>query len=61
MRGASMSVPSTGVEEALRFRGDLRLIYLIKLEPATGRLLEARLVPMQSRRLRMVHASVADG
>lgn len=46
-----------GYEE---FRGDLALMYLVDLDPATGRLLEVRLIPMQMRRFRLNRASKAD-
>jgi poly-gamma-glutamate capsule biosynthesis protein CapA/YwtB (metallophosphatase superfamily) len=42
------------------FRGDLALIYLIELDWRSGRLISARLVPMQMRRFRLEHASTAD-
>jgi poly-gamma-glutamate capsule biosynthesis protein CapA/YwtB (metallophosphatase superfamily) len=47
----------TGHEE---FRGDLALMYLAKLDPGDGRLLELRMVPMQSRRFQLCRASAAD-
>ena len=47
----------TGYEE---FRGDLALMYLAKVESQSGRLLEARLLPMQSRRFRLQRASGKD-
>jgi poly-gamma-glutamate synthesis protein (capsule biosynthesis protein) len=42
------------------FRGDLALMYLVKVDPRQGRLVEARLVPLQSRQFRLNHASAAD-
>jgi poly-gamma-glutamate synthesis protein (capsule biosynthesis protein) len=42
------------------FRDDLRLMYLAQVDPRQGRLLEARLVPLQSRRFRLHRASAAD-
>lgn len=42
------------------FRDDLRVLYLVSLDPATGRLAQARLVPLQARRMRLEHASRAD-
>jgi poly-gamma-glutamate synthesis protein (capsule biosynthesis protein) len=42
------------------FRGDLALMYLAKVDSREGRLVEARLVPMQSRRFRLNRASEAD-
>jgi poly-gamma-glutamate synthesis protein (capsule biosynthesis protein) len=46
-----------GYEE---FRSDLRLMYLVRVDPRQGRLVEARLVPMQARRFRLHRASAAD-
>jgi poly-gamma-glutamate synthesis protein (capsule biosynthesis protein) len=43
-----------------KFRGDLTLMYLIALSPGEGRLLEARLVPMQVRQFRLCRAGEAD-
>ena len=42
-----------------RFRGDLRLLYLARLDP-DGRLDELRMVPLQSRQLRLRHATEQD-
>lgn len=42
------------------FRGDLRLMYLVTLEPGAGRLAAARLVPLHVRRFRLHRASDAD-
>ncbi|MGH3371749.1 MAG: CapA family protein [Nocardioidaceae bacterium] len=47
----------TGYE---RYRDDLRLLYLATLETATGRLIALRMVPMQSRRMRLRHAAPSD-
>ena len=47
----------SGYEE---FRDDLRLLYLVRVDPRQGRLAEARLVPMQARRFRLNRASQAD-
>ncbi len=46
-----------GYEE---FRDDLSLLYLPTVDPATGRLADLRLVPMQTRRFRVSRASPAD-
>jgi poly-gamma-glutamate synthesis protein (capsule biosynthesis protein) len=46
-----------GYEE---FRDDLSLLYLPTVDPATGRLADLRLVPMQTRRFRVSRASAAD-
>ncbi|MGR4881215.1 CapA family protein [Streptomyces sp. LARHCF249] len=43
-----------------RYRDDLRLLYLVALEPDTGRLDHARLVPLQAHRMRLRHASRED-
>lgn len=43
-----------------RFRGDLALMYLVKVDPQEGSLVEARLVPLQSRRFRLTRVSRAD-
>jgi poly-gamma-glutamate capsule biosynthesis protein CapA/YwtB (metallophosphatase superfamily) len=47
----------SGYEE---FRGDLAVMYFVELDPQSGRLMSARLVPMQMRRFRLEHASAAD-
>jgi poly-gamma-glutamate synthesis protein (capsule biosynthesis protein) len=43
-----------------RYRDDLRLLYLVSLEPGTGRLTGLRMVPFQARRLRLEHARAED-
>ncbi|MFD9407599.1 CapA family protein [Streptomyces sp. NPDC059989] len=43
-----------------RYRDDLRLLYFLSLEPDTGRLDHARLVPLQAHRMRLRHASRED-
>ncbi|MFH8574152.1 CapA family protein [Streptomyces sp. NPDC017993] len=47
----------TGYEQ---YRDDLRPLYLVSVEPATGRLHEVRIVPLQARRMRLRHASDDD-
>ena len=47
----------TGYEE---FRSDLAVMYLVKVDAQQGRLVEVRLVPMQSRRFRLNRVSRAD-
>jgi poly-gamma-glutamate capsule biosynthesis protein CapA/YwtB (metallophosphatase superfamily) len=47
----------TGYE---RYRDDLRLIYLPRLDPASGQLKELRLAPFQARQLRLHRASEPD-
>lgn len=42
------------------FRPDLRPMYLVRVDPNDGRLVEARWIPLQSRRLRLQHATEAD-
>lgn len=43
-----------------RYRDDLRLLYLVALDPDTGLLDHARLVPLQAHRMRLRHASPED-
>jgi poly-gamma-glutamate synthesis protein (capsule biosynthesis protein) len=42
------------------FRSDLALMYLVKVDPREGSLIEARLLPMQSRRFRLGRVSAED-
>ncbi len=49
-----------GVEGHEQFRGDLALMYLVELAAGQGRLLGARLVPLQVRRFRLHRASEED-
>jgi poly-gamma-glutamate synthesis protein (capsule biosynthesis protein) len=42
------------------FRSDLRLIHLVRVDPQKGRLVEARLVPMQVGRFRLNRAPETD-
>jgi poly-gamma-glutamate capsule biosynthesis protein CapA/YwtB (metallophosphatase superfamily) len=42
------------------FRGDLALMYFVELDPSNGKLISARLVPMQMRRFRLERVSAAD-
>ena len=49
-----------GISGYEMFRGDLAPMYLIEIDPRSGELIAARLVPMQMRRLRLERASVAD-
>jgi poly-gamma-glutamate synthesis protein (capsule biosynthesis protein) len=49
-----------GIEGHEEFRNDLALMYLVEVDSAQGRLVEARLVPMQVRRFRLNHAAPAD-
>jgi poly-gamma-glutamate capsule biosynthesis protein CapA/YwtB (metallophosphatase superfamily) len=43
-----------------RYRDELRLLYLPRLDPASGRLKELRLAPFQARQLRLHRASEPD-
>lgn len=47
----------SGYEE---FRDDLKLLYLLQVEPPDGRLLAARVVPVQARQFRLNRASDTD-
>jgi poly-gamma-glutamate capsule biosynthesis protein CapA/YwtB (metallophosphatase superfamily) len=49
-----------GISGYEQFRGDLTLMYLVEIDPRQGRLLKARLVPMQVRRFRLNRASAED-
>jgi len=49
-----------GISGYETFRGDLAVMYLIELDPHSGQLVSARLVPMQMRRFRLERASIAD-
>ncbi|GAA2759466.1 CapA family protein [Actinopolymorpha rutila] len=47
----------TGYEE---FRDDLRLLFLVSLDPKTGELADLRMAPLQARQMRLRHASGED-
>jgi poly-gamma-glutamate synthesis protein (capsule biosynthesis protein) len=49
-----------GISGYEAFRGDLALMYLVDVDPESGRLLSARLVPMQMRQFRLRRASPGD-
>jgi poly-gamma-glutamate capsule biosynthesis protein CapA/YwtB (metallophosphatase superfamily) len=49
-----------GIGAYERFRSDLALIYLTTLDPADGRLLDLRLVPMQVKRFRLNRSLPSD-
>ncbi len=49
-----------GISGFERYRGDLRLLYLPTVDAETGALLALRVVPLQSRRLRLQRAGSAD-
>ncbi len=42
------------------YRDDLRLLYLVSLDPGTGKLVGLRMVPLQARQLRLRYASSED-
>ena len=42
------------------YRPDLRVLYFVSLEQATGRVSQVRLVPLQARRMQLRRASAAD-
>jgi len=42
------------------YRDDLRLLYLVDLDPGSGELAGMRMIPMQARRMRLEHASPDD-
>lgn len=48
-----------GIGGMKRFRGDLRLVYVARLDP-TGELDELRMVPLQSRQMRLGHPTEQD-
>ena len=48
-----------GITGGERFRGDLRLLYLVRLDPAGG-LEELQMVPLRSRQMRLRRASLED-
>ncbi|MGW7253608.1 CapA family protein [Streptomyces sp. NPDC054834] len=49
-----------GISGYERFRDDLRLLYLVAVDPDTGASTAVRMVPLQARRMRLEHASRAD-
>jgi len=49
-----------GISGYEQYRDDLRLLYLVSVEPGSGRLVGARMTPVQTRKLRLVHASRQD-
>jgi poly-gamma-glutamate synthesis protein (capsule biosynthesis protein) len=49
-----------GISGYEAFRGDLALLYLVKIDPTQGKLVEGRLVPMQVRQFRLNRAAAAD-
>ena len=49
-----------GISGYERFRGDLALMYLVDVDPQSGQLVSARLVPMHMRRFRLERPSASD-
>jgi poly-gamma-glutamate capsule biosynthesis protein CapA/YwtB (metallophosphatase superfamily) len=49
-----------GIAGYQEYRDDLRLLYLVSVDPNTGKLAGLRMAPMQARRLRLWHASSDD-
>jgi poly-gamma-glutamate capsule biosynthesis protein CapA/YwtB (metallophosphatase superfamily) len=49
-----------GISGYEAFRGDLALMYFVELDPTNGKLITARLVPLQMRRFRLERASPSD-
>jgi poly-gamma-glutamate capsule biosynthesis protein CapA/YwtB (metallophosphatase superfamily) len=49
-----------GISGYERYRDDLRLLYLLSIEAGSGRLAALRMLPAQSRRMRLHRASRAD-
>ena len=49
-----------GITGHERYRDDLRLLYLVDLDPGSGELAGMRMIPMQARRMRLEHASPGD-
>ncbi|RLV04295.1 hypothetical protein CTZ27_09960 [Streptomyces griseocarneus] len=47
----------TGYE---RYRDDLRLLHLVRVDPGTGRTTDVRMTPLRARRLRLLHATPDD-
>jgi poly-gamma-glutamate capsule biosynthesis protein CapA/YwtB (metallophosphatase superfamily) len=50
-----------GISGHEEFRDDLRLLYFASLAPDTGTLAGLQIIPMQARKMRLRHASAADG
>jgi poly-gamma-glutamate capsule biosynthesis protein CapA/YwtB (metallophosphatase superfamily) len=49
-----------GISGHERYRDDLRLLYLPRLDPSSGRLLQLEMAPLQARQLRLNRASEGD-
>ncbi|MDH6124732.1 CapA family protein [Kitasatospora sp. GP82] len=49
-----------GIPGYEQYRDDLRLLYFVTVEPDTGKLVGARMAPVQARQMRLGHASRED-
>jgi poly-gamma-glutamate synthesis protein (capsule biosynthesis protein) len=49
-----------GIGGHRQYRDDLRLLYLPRVDPTSGELVELRMAPLQSRKMRLHRASDAD-
>jgi poly-gamma-glutamate synthesis protein (capsule biosynthesis protein) len=49
-----------GIGGHREYRDDLRLLYLPRLNPTSGELVELRMAPLQARNMRLQRASGAD-
>lgn len=49
-----------GISGYERFRDDLRLLHLVSVDPDDGSLLDARMIPLRARRMRLEPASAED-
>jgi poly-gamma-glutamate synthesis protein (capsule biosynthesis protein) len=50
-----------GISGHQQYRDDLRLLYLPRLDPTSGELVELRMTPLQARQMRLHRASDSDG
>lgn len=58
--GGDLLTDYEGIPGYEAFRGDLALMYLVRMNPARGELVEVRLVPLQVRRFRLNRSLPAD-
>jgi poly-gamma-glutamate synthesis protein (capsule biosynthesis protein) len=49
-----------GIRGHEQYRGDLRLLYLVRVDQSSGRLLDLHMAPLQARQLRLHRASTGD-
>ncbi|MCA1490523.1 CapA family protein [Sinorhizobium alkalisoli] len=49
-----------GIAGYVEFRGDLRPMYFVRIDPVSGDLLELEIVPLQARRFRLVYPTPQD-